>query len=297
MGRYTTPDFSSIALTTIDVQRDTLDGQPLEIPGTSAVLPGLRKLLQAFRGARLPIVHLVRLYKPDGSNVDLCRRALVEGGARILLPGSPGSQLAPELLPDPAVRVDHDLLLSGGIQALGPNEVILYKPRWGAFFGTPLEVHLRELGVTTLAFTGCNFPNCPRTSIYEASERDFRIILVRDAVSGLYPRGEEEMHDIGVSLLTAAEVAEAVLQGRRGYRGQSPLSGGSGRPPDSSFRWGGGRGSQSPAETGEGPGQQGMTRWTTASQLRNRGTGGRAPCRRVRGMSPRFFLPLGRGAG
>lgn len=41
-------------------------------------------------------------------------------------------------------------------------------------------------------FAGCNFPNCPRTSIYEASERDFRTVLVRDAISGLYERGEHE---------------------------------------------------------------------------------------------------------
>ena len=33
-------------------------------------------------------------------------------------------------------------------------------------------------------FCGCNFPNCPRTSIYEASERDFRVVLARDAISG-----------------------------------------------------------------------------------------------------------------
>src|SRR5207247_853290 len=82
------------------------------------------------------------------------------------------------------------LLLAGGIQHVGPGEVIIYKPRWGAFFQTPLEAHLRALRVSTLAFCGCNFPNCPRASVYEASERDFRLLLVLDAVSGLYERGE-----------------------------------------------------------------------------------------------------------
>ncbi|WP_459872860.1 hypothetical protein, partial [Endothiovibrio diazotrophicus] len=51
---------------------------------------------------------------------------------------------------------------------------MLYKPRWGAFYRTSLESHLRGLDVSTLVFSGCNFPNCPRTSIYQASERDFR---------------------------------------------------------------------------------------------------------------------------
>lgn len=211
MDQYTTPDFRSIALITIDTQRDTLDGDALEIAGTSAVLPRMQRLLVTFRRLALPIVHVVRLYKSDGSNVDLCRRALVEGGAAILAPGSIGSELAPELLPHPDSRLDAELLLSGGIQELGPAEVSIYKPRWGAFYGTSLEAHLRQLDVSTLAFTGCNYPNCPRTSIYEASERDFRLILVRDAVSGLYARGEAETRSIGVSLMSADELEQALL--------------------------------------------------------------------------------------
>jgi nicotinamidase-related amidase len=207
---YTQPDFGSIALVTIDVQRDTLDGQALEIPGTSAALPAMRRAVEAFREAGRPIVHIVRLYRPDGTNVDLCRRGLVEDGAEILAPGSDGSELAAELLPDPSIRLDHELLLGGGIQALGENEVAIYKPRWGAFYETPLDEHLRGLGVTTLAFCGCNFPNCPRTSIYEASERDFRVVMVADALSGLYERGREEIAGIGVTVMESAELAEAV---------------------------------------------------------------------------------------
>ena len=79
---------------------------------------------------------------------------------------------------------------------------MIYKPRWGAFFQTPLEKHLKRVGVDTLVFCGCNFPNCPRTSIYEASERDFRLILIEDAVSGLYDKGAEEMRKIGVVVMT-----------------------------------------------------------------------------------------------
>ena len=63
----------------------------------------------------------------------------------------------------------------------------------------------------TLVFCGCNFPNCPRTSIYEASERrDFRVVLARDALSGLYERGERELAAIGVLLLESAEVCAAM---------------------------------------------------------------------------------------
>jgi nicotinamidase-related amidase len=209
-GDYTAPDFASIALITIDVQVDTLDAQPLEIPGTSAALPGIQAVAEAFRRAGRPIVHVVRLYQRDGSNVDLPRRAMVEDGAEILAPGSPGSELAAGLLPDPEIRLDSELLLSGGLQQISQTEAVIYKPRWGAFFGTVLEEHFRRRDVSTLAICGCNFPNCPRASIYEASERDFRVILVTDAVSGGYERGLAELRQIGVTLMDSAELGKAL---------------------------------------------------------------------------------------
>jgi nicotinamidase-related amidase len=206
MDRYTEPDFSAAALITIDTQRDTLDGQPLEIPGTSSILPNMSRLLSAFRALHRPIVHVVRLYKPDGSNVDLCRRTAVEAGQAVLAPGTLGSQLAPGLLPDDRLLLDSNELLSGNVQIVASREAVIYKPRWGAFYRTCLEGHLHKLGVTTTIFTGCNFPNCPRTSIMEASERDFRIVLVRDAVSGFTERDETEMARIGVSVLSTEEL-------------------------------------------------------------------------------------------
>jgi len=214
MSRYTEPEWSSCALITIDTQCDTLDGQPFEIPGTSAVVPRMRTLLKAFRAAGRPIVHVIRLYQRDGSNVDPCRRALVEEGAPLVLAGSPGCQLAPELLSRAGIELDVELLLSGGIQSLTSQEVAIYKPRWVAFYRTPLEEHLRRHGVSTLVFSGCNYPNCPRTSIYEASERDFRIVLVEDAVSGLYDRGRREMTNIGVELWSTGTVVEKITRVR-----------------------------------------------------------------------------------
>jgi nicotinamidase-related amidase len=216
VSRYTEPDWSNSALITIDTQCDTLDGQPFEIPGTSAILPRMRTLLEALRTVEKPIIHIVRIYKADGSNVDLCRRGLVEQGIALVLAGSPGCQLAPELLPRVGIELDADLLLSGGIQTINSREVMIYKPRWGAFYKTPLEQYLREQGVSTLVFSGCNYPNCPRTSIYEASERDFRVVLVDDAVSGLYERGRQEMNNIGVELLPTSEVIEAITRAEVG---------------------------------------------------------------------------------
>ena len=83
----------------------------------------------------------------------------------------------------------------------------------GAFYRTPLEEHLRTSGADTVVVCGCNFPNCPRATVYEASERDFRVVLVADAVSGLYERGAEELAGIGVGLPGSEECVDAV--GRR----------------------------------------------------------------------------------
>ena len=182
---YTRPSAVSAALVLIDVQRDFVDTHgghaPMPIAGTGAAIMAMAKLVKAFREHGLPIVHVIRLYQPDGSNADLVRRRLIEQGARIAAPGSAGSQIASELRPD-VVDLDHELLLSGGVQRIGAAEHVSYKPRRGAFYRTSLEQHLRENGTDTVVFAGCNFPNCPRTSIYQASERDFRIVLVSDAV-------------------------------------------------------------------------------------------------------------------
>ncbi len=198
--------YPTAALLTVHPQVDTLAGQPLEIPGTSEAVPNIAMLCRAFREAERPIAHLVRLYLGDGSNAEPLRRALVSGPIPVLRPGSAGRLLAPGLTPDEVDDLDDDLLLSGGAQVLGPSEVVMYTPRWGAFFETRLDQHLRSAAVDTVVVGGCNFPNCPRASIYEASERDYRIVLVDDAVSGLYDIGRCEMQNIGVTVLSTAEV-------------------------------------------------------------------------------------------
>jgi nicotinamidase-related amidase len=206
---YLEPDLSSAVLLTIDAQRDfTLPGAPAEIPGMAEVVPGMRRLVRAFRQSNRPVVHVVRLYRPDGSNVDLCRRYDAERGKCVVLPGTGGAELVDELKPSPEVRLDAESLLDGGLQQIGPSEWIMYKPRWGAFYRTPLEEHLRDLHANTVVVCGCNFPNCPRATIYEASERDLRIAFVPDATSGVYERGLGELENIGVKLASVDELSQ-----------------------------------------------------------------------------------------
>lgn len=88
----------------------------------------------------------------------------------------------------------------------------MYKPRWGAFYNTPLIVHLDALGVGSVVVCGCNFPNCPRATLYEASERDLRIGLITDATSGLYARARSELQAIGTTLLEADTCARRMKE-------------------------------------------------------------------------------------
>lgn len=212
MAEYTDPEFLKSALLTIDMQNDfALPGAVGEIAGTAEIVPKMQELAEFYRGRGWPVIHVVRLYLPDGSNVDPSRRSMVEGGMQLVHPGTDGAELVDALKPSTETRLDDVRLLDGALQSVGPRERVMYKPRWGAFYQTPLDGHLRSLGVTTLVVAGCNFPNCPRATIYEASEHDYRAVLVSDAVSGLYERGRVELKSIGIGVQTAGEVIQCVV--------------------------------------------------------------------------------------
>jgi nicotinamidase-related amidase len=134
------------------------------------------------------------------------RVVVAELGKKLVIAGTQGAELVDEIKPPSSsskVRLDTELLLKGKLQKVASKEWIMYKPRWGAFYVTPLEKHLRELNANTVVICGCNFPNCPRTTVYEASERDFRVVLIRDATSNIYERGLHELDNIGVELMTS----------------------------------------------------------------------------------------------
>ncbi|WP_317953618.1 cysteine hydrolase family protein [Paenibacillus chitinolyticus] len=198
---------------TIDTQNDfTLPDSSSRIEGTMEVVPQISRLLSAYRRAKLPIIHVIRLYEKDGSNADICRKEIIESGKQIVAPGTKGADLVDGIKPEADYLLDSTSLLSGGFQQIGPCEWVMYKPRWGAFYRTGLEVFLRNSELDTIVFSGCNFPNCPRTSMYQGSERDFKVVMVSDAMSGVYEKGLSEMQNIGVSVKSTEEVCENVEQ-------------------------------------------------------------------------------------
>ncbi len=204
MPDYTAPERERAALLTVNAQRDfTLPGSPLKACGCSRALPALVSLASGFRAARAPIFHAARLYRPDGSNVDIFRRKAVEEGLRVLMPGTFGAELLDDIKPASDVRLDPESLLRGGFQEIGPREWVHYKPRWGAFHDTGLGERLHQQNISTLVIAGCNFSTSGRATVYEAGARDFRVILVTDALSGCYDENFAELGRIGVYLMNA----------------------------------------------------------------------------------------------
>ncbi|OAB56104.1 hypothetical protein AY600_18225 [Phormidium willei BDU 130791] len=215
MPEYNVPQRDRVALLTIDLQRDfALSDSPIKASGVGSNTPNIKRLIESFREAGKPILHGVRFYRPDGSNVDLCRRAAVEEGLRVLMPGTRGAELWDCVKPDAGVRLDAEALLAGDVQQIAPQEFVFYKPRWGAFYSSPLQKKLDELGITTLVVTGCNFPTGTRATVYEASARDYRVVVGSDAVCDASEEALKELGRLGVYLMTT-EACLAWLKGAR----------------------------------------------------------------------------------
>lgn len=210
MTDHVAPHWDTSALLVIDMQADFT-----AVDGTTEVIEPVSTLAETFRRAGRPIVHVIRLYPAGSADVDLPRRSLA---GSLVAPGMAGSEIIAGL-PVPT-RLDPRLLLSGRPQGIGEDEIVLFRPRWGAFYRTGLECWLRAREVDTVVVAGCNLPNCPRATLFEASERDFRTVVVSDAVSQASPERLADLAGIGVAVLTTATVSDGLSReiSRRGRR-------------------------------------------------------------------------------
>src|SRR5438105_11262983 len=154
MDDETAPHVRRSVLLTIDMQNDfAFEEGRAYVPGTAEVLPALARPVECFREFDRPIVHMVRLYEPGGSDAERSRRSLIREHGPIVAPGSEGSELIDALKPDASVGMEPQTLLDGIPQQIGPAEWVI-KPRWGAFYGAPLQDHLDGLGVDTVVVCG-----------------------------------------------------------------------------------------------------------------------------------------------
>ena len=160
------------ALAIIDMQKDFLDdGAACFIPGGRSVVPATTELLEAFRAAELPIIHVITVWQRDGADMSrfTTSEILMERGLR---EGEPGIAPVDELTPR-------------------DSEYIVRKKRYSAFYGTSLELLLRSLGTVHLVTAGVATNFCVRSTVHDAAFRDFLPVVARDCATS-YTQEEHE---------------------------------------------------------------------------------------------------------
>jgi len=186
------------ALLIIDMQNDfVLDGMPLKVAGAAAVIPKIQSVLAEFRNRNLPVFHVLRVHRPDGSDVEITRQDLFRKQP-FAVAGTHGAAVIDELVPR-------------------PGEYILTKTRMSAFIGTELDLMLRNLGVTTLVVCGIQTPNCIRTTVFDGIAYNYPVVLVGDATGAasneVHLTNVRDMQNIGVKIVKTGDVA-GLLDGR-----------------------------------------------------------------------------------
>lgn len=172
-----------LALVVIDMQRDFIEqggfGSILgnDVRPLARIVPTVRRLLDGFRAAGLPVIHTREGHVPDLSDCPPSKRARGRGAltigdagpmGRILVDGEPGNDLVPEL-------------------AALPGETVILKPGKGAFYATPLDALLKQLGVNHLVFAGVTTEVCVQTTMREANDRGYESLLAEDATESYFP--------------------------------------------------------------------------------------------------------------
>lgn len=203
------------ALLIIDMQNEFVDPRgKLFVAGAPESVPRLAEVLEAFRAAGRPVVFVVREHRPDGSDVESVRREAFRRMGGFCTPGSWGAEIVPALAPR-------------------PEEPIVRKRAWSAFFGTELDLLLRRAGVDTLVIGGTQTPNCVRATVYDATVYGYRVILLADGTSSPTPERQQanlvDLAELGVEIAECASIAGELRGSAAEHRPEPSL-----RPP---ARW------------------------------------------------------------
>ena len=163
---------------------------PLAAERCGSVIARAAELFQELRAIGLRIIHVVTEYrKPEEIASNPFWKAIHDDPAKarkgILrhnLAGSRGTEIIP------ALYADGDLVVRG-------------KKRYSAFYATDLEFLLHSLGIDTVILAGINTTTCILCTAFEATNRDFRVVIAADAVDSM---DGEEMHRFALRLMEAA---------------------------------------------------------------------------------------------
>ena len=154
----------------------------------SMVEPNLKRLLDFFRANKLRVIFTtVASECADGSDwAPAFKRMNDEAQTSI-------GETALPAKADPWARM---------VEALEPNadEVVINKTTFGAFASTGLDATLRNLGIKTLVLGGVVTNRCVETTMRDATDRGYRVILLDDG-SATY---SQEMQDAATLSLQGA---------------------------------------------------------------------------------------------
>lgn len=171
MAQLTT---KNTALLVIDMQNgfchaDGSFGQ-LELPVEllAEAIPGSVRLVEAARAAGVPVIFTRYVYRTDykdgGLLVDEILPALADVNS--LAEGTWDAAIVDELTPQ-------------------PDDFIVDKNRYSAFYGTRLEPMLTSMSIDSLVMCGVTTNMCVETSARDAAQRDYKTWVVSDATGEL----------------------------------------------------------------------------------------------------------------
>jgi len=190
---------SKLALLVIDLEKAFVEpGAPHAIKMAPQSIPACRRVIEATRKHSIPIFYIKRLYRDDGSDVEITRWEKWKEGGRAMRPQSVGiasGEYMPEIAPQ-------------------PGDYLIVKKRWSAFFKTELDLLLNRLGVETVAIIGTTTPNCIRTTAYDANSYDFEVIIIEDCCTSNTPEIQEanilDLRNLGAIILSSDEYIKAL---------------------------------------------------------------------------------------
>ena len=188
-------DPARVALLCIDFQRDFVEpggfGESLgnDVSRLRSAIEPTRAVLTAFRDRGWIVIHTREGHRPDLSDLFAAKRdrgnpslRIGEEGpmGRLLVRGSAGHEIVPELAPQ-------------------PGEVVLDKPGKGSFYATDLETILRARGITHLVVTGVTTEVCVQSTVREANDRGFESLILSDCTGSYFP----EFHESALAMFRA----------------------------------------------------------------------------------------------
>jgi nicotinamidase-related amidase len=154
-------DPATTALVVVDMQNDFVSaGGALQVPDAAATVPVIAGLVRRFRAAGGRLVFTQDTHRAGDPEFAIWPVHAVEG--------SLGWEIVEPLAPL-------------------PDDTVLTKPRYDAFYGTPLDHLLRQWGVTTLVICGTVANICVHYTAASAALRWYDVVIPRDAVSALDP--------------------------------------------------------------------------------------------------------------